>query len=491
MIAGFVRGRSESTKFDTKRRGRRIGNGQSLVEFAVVFPVFMLVLSGILDFGFMLYSRMTVISATREGARAAITQADDVTVIPARVQNAVTSAVSGTGLTSRQRRHADRDLCPVRRLVRLQHRHGREARRLGERDRDVHLQLVLPAPVRVDLQPQFHSADGDRMNTRSRGVLAAMRDGGIGKPRTGKSGEREGGQIIVLFALSIVVMLVFAAIVVDLGVLRNNKQILVNSVDAAALAGGTVMPVDGSDNTLDANGKTPRQAAYDLIQSTLLANYGSLTGSQYQITFRCLIGIDKSSPPKPNVTRDIPTVCDPSHSLGWTGSTTDAQKQAFFTGAGDTRSSSCDPFLGDKCNTVVVSASSNTNYSFGRVVGVNSGSTGAIQSAACNGPCGQPPSIPVDLVMIIDRTGSMQTSADPIRHSRDQRRRQGRARRLRPGHPARGPRPPRAVEHDRDLQRRRRAGGQVGPRAELHHDGTDPRPGHIGLERDERRPPRS
>ncbi len=100
MIAGFVRGRSESTRSGTGRRGRRIGNGQSLVEFAGVFPVFMLVLSGILDFGFMLYSRMTVISATREGARAAITQADDVTVIPARVQNAVDSAVSGTGLTS-------------------------------------------------------------------------------------------------------------------------------------------------------------------------------------------------------------------------------------------------------------------------------------------------------------------------------------------------------------------------------------------------------
>ncbi len=257
------------------------------------------------------------------------------------------------------------------------------------------------------------------MNTRSRGVLAAMRDGGIGMPRTGKSGEREGGQIIVLFALSIVVMLVFAAIVVDLGVLRNNKQILVNSVDAAALAGGTVMPVDGSDLTLDANGKTPRQAAYDLIQSTLLANYGSLTGSQYQITFRCLIGIDKSSPPKPNVARDIPIVCDPSHSLGWTGSTTDAQKQSFFTGAGDTRSSSCDPFLGDKCNTVVVSASSNTNYSFGRVVGVNSGSTGAVQSAACNGPCGQPPNIPVDLVMIIDRTGSMLSPTDKTPATRD------------------------------------------------------------------------
>lgn len=99
MIAGFVRGRSATTRSDTKRRGRRLGNGQSLVEFAVVFPVFMLVLSGILDFGFMLYSRMSVISATREGARAAVAQADDVTVIPTLVRNAVWSAVSGTGLT--------------------------------------------------------------------------------------------------------------------------------------------------------------------------------------------------------------------------------------------------------------------------------------------------------------------------------------------------------------------------------------------------------
>ena len=99
MIAAFVRGQSGTRTADAKLRSRRRGRGQSLVEFAVVFPVFMLVLSGILDFGFMLYSRMTVISATREGARSAITQAADVTKIPVRVRDAVWSAVGGTGLT--------------------------------------------------------------------------------------------------------------------------------------------------------------------------------------------------------------------------------------------------------------------------------------------------------------------------------------------------------------------------------------------------------
>lgn len=99
MIAPFIKIRTSKTATGTGPHRRRKSRGQSLVEFAVVFPVFMLVLSGILDFGFMLYSRMTVISATREGARAAITQGDAPSVIPQRVSDAVDNAVSGTGLT--------------------------------------------------------------------------------------------------------------------------------------------------------------------------------------------------------------------------------------------------------------------------------------------------------------------------------------------------------------------------------------------------------
>lgn len=71
--------------------------GQAMVEFAIVLPIFMLVLSGICDFGFMLYNRMTVISAAREGARAAAMVSD-----PARVEvtavGAARSAASGGGV---------------------------------------------------------------------------------------------------------------------------------------------------------------------------------------------------------------------------------------------------------------------------------------------------------------------------------------------------------------------------------------------------------
>ena len=46
--------------------------------------------------------------------------------------------------------------------------------------------------------------------------------------------ERERGQIVVLFALVLVVILAFTSLVIDVGLLRNNRQTLVNSLDSAA-----------------------------------------------------------------------------------------------------------------------------------------------------------------------------------------------------------------------------------------------------------------
>jgi len=56
-----------------RQRGRRRSTGQSLVEFALVFPIFILVLAAIIDFGLGMYSYMTVINAVREGGRLAVT----------------------------------------------------------------------------------------------------------------------------------------------------------------------------------------------------------------------------------------------------------------------------------------------------------------------------------------------------------------------------------------------------------------------------------
>jgi hypothetical protein len=223
--------------------------------------------------------------------------------------------------------------------------------------------------------------------------------------------EREHGQIIVLFALCLVVILAFTAIVVDIGMLRNDRQNLANAMDAGALAGGTVLPVSGQLNPTD--GTTYYQRAVDLIDATVKVDYPGLTLPTIAnggITFRCLIGTLPDG--TPDYTQITAGVCNPSNALGH------APGAGFpndFTGAGPTRSSICQPYnfhglngnKGDTCNVVLISGAATQAYGFARVIGINSGSTGTVQSAACNGPCGASPATPVDLVIILDRTGSM------------------------------------------------------------------------------------
>jgi Flp pilus assembly protein TadG len=46
--------------------------GQALVEFAVILPLLLLIIMGIIEFGLMLNSYLTVRNVSREGARAGI-----------------------------------------------------------------------------------------------------------------------------------------------------------------------------------------------------------------------------------------------------------------------------------------------------------------------------------------------------------------------------------------------------------------------------------
>ena len=62
---------------------------------------------------------------------------------------------------------------------------------------------------------------------------------------------------------------------------------------------------------------------------------------------------------------------------------------------GNTAYSTCDPDQGHVCNTLVVSSPATVDYNFAPVLGVFEGSTGARTAAACKGPCGEPPQIPV------------------------------------------------------------------------------------------------
>lgn len=50
----------------------RKSRGQTLVEFAIVLPLFVLILAGIFDFGRAIYGYHTLLNASREAAREAV-----------------------------------------------------------------------------------------------------------------------------------------------------------------------------------------------------------------------------------------------------------------------------------------------------------------------------------------------------------------------------------------------------------------------------------
>ncbi len=198
------------------------------------------------------------------------------------------------------------------------------------------------------------------------------------------SGKRDGqqGQILVLFTLVLVVLMGLAALVIDVGVLRRTNQELWNSLDAGALAGVTELPADGV-------------VAESVARRFASENFKGLDPGDLNVSFRCVVG-DRNNDGIPDA-GDVPAVCDPGPS-----------------GAGTWRCGNgvcaavCDPAaVGAKCNTIVLSSTVALDYKFGPAIGVGSGETQQVLSAACVGPCGAPPTVPVDLALIVDRTGSM------------------------------------------------------------------------------------
>lgn len=68
--------------------------GQALVEFAIVLPVLLLIVTGIIEFGLILNSYLSIQHATREGARSGSVGDTDT-----QIQNIVLSNLSHLDIT--------------------------------------------------------------------------------------------------------------------------------------------------------------------------------------------------------------------------------------------------------------------------------------------------------------------------------------------------------------------------------------------------------
>lgn len=212
-----------------------------------------------------------------------------------------------------------------------------------------------------------------------------LRPAAVVAPETSPAGsapKREQGQIIVVFVLAVVVIMGFAALVIDVGVLRNSNQNLWNALDAGALAGAPLLKV--GDPVVDGANASALALQYADL------NYPGGLPSGVTVGFRCVIG---SAGGVPRLS-DVPAVCDPGGGVSWTCNS------KICTAV-------CIPAEGDTCNTVVLESAQPVPYNFGPAVGVQSGTTQTVISAACKGACGVKLAAPVDLVLVVDRTGSM------------------------------------------------------------------------------------
>src|SRR5262249_34614720 len=75
----------------------RSESGASAVEFALLLPVLMMILFGIIEFGFALYQQAVLTNASREGARLGIVQATPA-ITTAQINAAIDTYLTPAGI---------------------------------------------------------------------------------------------------------------------------------------------------------------------------------------------------------------------------------------------------------------------------------------------------------------------------------------------------------------------------------------------------------
>ncbi len=194
--------------------------------------------------------------------------------------------------------------------------------------------------------------------------------------------NEDDGAILVLSAFLLIILFTLAALAIDITMKSSDRQHLWSSADAAALAGASQLPDDGL-------------SARALANDFAIANDPDLAGN-LSTSFRCLVG-DRDDDGQPDAA-DIPSACDPGPDV--------AISAPPFVCADGICTAPCVPADGDLCNTIVLNANATTPYAFAPAIGIDEG-TSSVISAACRGSCGGAVVEPVDVIIIIDRTGSM------------------------------------------------------------------------------------
>lgn len=201
--------------------------------------------------------------------------------------------------------------------------------------------------------------------------------------RTRTRGER--GAYAVLMSMTLVLVIALAAIAVDIASQVASKQTLKDTLDAAAHAGAYSLP--GSQLN-----------AENVVRDMALANDPD---TSVTTDLWCVVA-STGTARTPQYTQ-IPNTCKPHGSRPYPGTVCD-EYVCFIP----CRPSPSDPSI--QCNTVRVADEKTVPYAFAPAIGFDEGSTGGVVSIACKGTCGSESPNPLDIVIMADRTPSMENS---------------------------------------------------------------------------------
>lgn len=90
--------RARPTSAHRRRSPRRHQEGAAALEFALVLPLFVVLILGLIDFGTMLYTVNTITNAAREGARQGVVQRQQAN-IEAAAQDAAQNYLDAAGIS--------------------------------------------------------------------------------------------------------------------------------------------------------------------------------------------------------------------------------------------------------------------------------------------------------------------------------------------------------------------------------------------------------
>ena len=216
-----------------RQPGRAGERGQGLVEFSIAITVFLLLVMGTIDLGRAVYQFNGVSQAARELARVA-------SVHP--------GGTLGTSSQATSTLAAQRGLVPGLGTPDLRlHRHRR-----GHRDRAVQWRQLGPRDHQLLVHPRDPAGGADRGRHvdqlgERKDRMTRGRDAMFGRQQDRERGDRAAnGQVLVVFALSLITLLGFAGLALDGGSTFAQRRSQQTAADMAALAAANDYLVNGS-----------------------------------------------------------------------------------------------------------------------------------------------------------------------------------------------------------------------------------------------------